>query len=160
MIFQSLNIRNINCTFKRLDNLAGASLAEERVVLFRPFSVYSPSKTIQNERIQIKEYENLDKKWLRLKKKNYFCKKYSSHWTFLLNNSYICNAAENLWQTWHRKRLAFSMLMNLDPHLEIWKGKDVLPFVMIVEDCILLLHTRVWAVLLIFLQAVQGLSAD
>ena len=51
---------------------------------------------------------------------------------FLLNNSYLCNVANNPSQTWHRKRLAFSKLMNLDTHLEKWKSEGVLPSVMIV----------------------------
>ena len=47
-------------------------------------------------------------------------------------NAYLCNVAEGPLKSKHRKRLAFSMLMNLDTHLEKWKGKDVLPLVMIV----------------------------
>ena len=35
-----------------------------------------------------------------LRKKHYFCKKYGSLWTFLLNFSYLCSVAENLWQTY------------------------------------------------------------
>jgi len=61
----------------------------------------------------------------------------------LLNYSYICSVAENPSQLQYWKRLAFSKLMNLDTHLEKWKGKDVLPFVMIVVDTVHMRHTRV-----------------
>ena len=43
--------------------------------------------------------EKNDTKRLKLRKKNYFCKKYGSHERYLLNFSYLCNVAENPSQT-------------------------------------------------------------
>ena len=50
----------------------------------------------------------------------------------LLNFSYICTVAENPSQLQYRKRLAFSMLRTSTTLKSNWKGKDVLPSVMIV----------------------------
>ena len=64
----------------------------------------------------------------------------------LLNFSYLCTVADNPSQTWHRKRLAFSKLRTSTTLKNNWKGKDVLPYVMIVVDTVHIRHTRVWAV--------------
>ena len=75
----------------------------------------------------------------------------------LLNFSYLCNVADNPSQTWHRKRLAFSIPMNLDTHLKVM---EIVRRTSLAYDSIgiSILHTRVWAVSNLFIRAVQGLS--
>jgi len=63
---------------------------EEMVSLFLPFFVLFPYLRTRQAMYKLKNDEKNDTKWINNGKKNYICKKYSSHRTFLLNYSYLC----------------------------------------------------------------------
>ncbi|MCR5158420.1 MAG: hypothetical protein K6D37_04770 [Prevotella sp.] len=87
---------------------------EEMVAPFLPFFVFLLYFSPEND----KNAQEMNKKnvpeWLKTKKRINFAKKYGSHERRLLNFSYLCTMAENPSQSKHRKRLAFSRVMNLD----------------------------------------------
>ena len=117
------------------------------------FALTLPSKWVLNVQIMAIYEEKFNTKRLKLRKKCNFCKKSDSHWTFLLNISYICTVTGICGR--HIEE-AFSAVPSAESgqFAVCWDRQETLLPRWIIYSVYIL--SRVWAVFYIHIQAVQS----